>query len=180
MTQPDYSVDAKPATNRAMEWISYLYGFTGELYFAADICSGAGYPGTYCGYPLGSTHDPWVSNYYSGSWGDGTMVYAGQGSVSGANNYLGSGVTTPIILPSVRLKHMRDGMQDYEYLNVLKNNGKSSLVSTQIASWITNSYTFETSGTGLQAARTGLGTAMHQLSYPAGILPPPSVQGTLK
>jgi hypothetical protein len=75
---------------------------------------------------------------------------------------------------------MRDGVQDYEYLNVLKNNGKSSLVSSQIASWMTNSYTFETSGAGLQAARMALGQAMHQLSYPAAILPPPSVNGTLQ
>jgi hypothetical protein len=179
-TQPNYMVDGKPAAHRAMEWVSYLQGATGELYYAADVCGNAGYPGTACGYPLGSTHDPWVSVYYSGGWGDGNLIYTGQGSVSGANNYLGLGVTTPIILPSVRLKHMRDGMQDYEYLNVLKNNGQSSLVSTQIANWITNSYTFETSGTGLRAARTALGTAMHQLSYPARILPPPSVNGALK
>jgi hypothetical protein len=180
MAYPNYNVDGKPAANRAMEWLTYLLGATGELYYAGDICSITGYPGTYCGLPYGSTHDPWVSIYYSGGWGDGNLVYAGQGSVSSANNYLGPSVTTPIILPSVRLKHMRDGVQDYEYLNVLKNNGKSSLVSSQIASWMTNSYTFETSGAGLQAARMALGQAMHQLSYPAAILPPPSVNGTLQ
>jgi hypothetical protein len=81
---------------------------------------------------------------------------------------MGASVTTPIILPSVRLKHIRDGIQDYEYLNVLKNNGQSSTVNTQIASWMTNSLTFETSGAGLQAARTALGTAMHALTYSGG------------
>ena len=165
-----------------MEWMTYLHGQTGELYYAADLCGAYGWPATQCGVYSGSPtspQDPWVSNYYSGGWGDGNLIYAGNVK-SGSPGYMGSGVTTPLILPSVRLKQMRDGMQDYEYLNVLKNNGKSSLVSTEIASWITNSYTFETSGSGLQAARMVLGTAMHQLSYPSSILPPASVTGTLQ
>jgi hypothetical protein len=167
-TWPNYNVDGKPAAARAMEWLTYLHGQTGELYYAADVCNTPSY-NPYC-VPSGVTWNPWNGIYYSGGWGDGTLVYPGcvGSSNSSAVCYMGSGVTTPLILPSVRLKLIRDGVQDYEYLNVLKNNGKSSLVSAQISSWITNSYTFETSGTGLQSARTALGNAMHALSYSGG------------
>jgi hypothetical protein len=73
------------------------------------------------------------------------------------------------------MKHIRDGMQDYEYLNVLTNNGQGSFVTTEINSWITNSYTFETSGVGLQAARSALGKKMHQLSLSTPPAPPPEI-----
>jgi hypothetical protein len=166
-TWPNYNVDGKPAAHRAMEWLTFLHGQTGELYYAADVCA---YPTYYSAcVPSGGSaaYDPWNGIYYSGGWGDGTLVYAGS-VVSGSINYMGSGVTTPLILPSVRLKDIRDGVQDYEYLNVLTNNGQGSLVQTQIENWITNSYTFETSGSGLQAARQALGTAIHQITYRAG------------
>lgn len=162
-TWPNYNVDGKPAANRAMEWITFMHGQIGELYYAGDVCNAPSY-NTVCR-PGSVTWDPWNGIYYSGGWGDGNLVYAG-GVASGAVNYMGAGVTIPIILPSIRLKHIRDGVQDYEYLNVLTVAGKSSVVSTQISSWITNSYTFETSGAGLQAARLNLGTTMHQLSFP--------------
>ena len=118
-------------------------------------------------------NDPWNNTYYFGGNGDGSLIYPSTGNNAGVfTNHVtqsgGGALTNPIFLPSIRLKHIRDGMQDYEYLNVLTNNGQSSLVQTQIASWITNSYTFETSGSGLQAARQALGTAMHQITYPGG------------
>ncbi len=165
-TWPNYSIDGKPAANRAMEWLTFLHGFTGEIYYSPEVCEGLGPEITnICNPSVAGGWDPWNGVYYSGNWGDGTLIYSG-GVLSGKVNYMGAGVTTPIILPSIRLKHIRDGVQDYEYLNALTVAGKGSVVSTQIASWITNSYTFETSGAGLQAARLNLGTTMHQLSFP--------------
>lgn len=157
---PNYNVDGMPAANRAMEWMSFLHGNSGELYYAADVCNTASYH-PYC-VGEGQTWDPWNGIYYSGGWGDGTLVYAGSSNPA-MPNYVG--VTTPIVLPSIRLKHIRDGVQDYEYLNALKVAGELAVAQQQISSWITNSYTFETSGTGLQAARLNLGTATHQLTY---------------
>ena len=157
---PNYNVDGTPAANRAMEWMSFLHGNTGELYYAADVCNVASlHPGCV---GEGQTWDPWNGIYYSGGWGDGTLVYAGSSNPA-MPNYVG--VATPIVLPSIRLKHIRDGVQDYEYLNTLKVAGKAAVAQQQVSSWITNSYTFETSGTGLRTARLNLGTAMHQLTY---------------
>jgi hypothetical protein len=165
-TYPNYNVDGTPAANRAQEWLVYLHQQSGELYYALDYCFW-----NTCG---SGTTDPWTSIYAFGGNGDGTLVYPG------TTAHLGSGVVTPIWIPSVRLKHIRDGMQDYEYLNALNNRGKGSVASSQLSSWITNSYTFETSGAGLQAARQKLGTALHQLTYPTGLLPPPTLSGTIQ
>ena len=158
VTYPNYDVDGVPAANRAMEWMTFLHQQSAELYYLTTLAWEGG-------------NDPWNSVYYYGGNGDGTLLYPSTGyNGSSFTNHVtaagGGALTDPIYLPSIRLKHIRDGMQDYEYLNVLTNNGQSALVSTEIASWITNSYTFETSGSGLEAARLALGNAMQRLSYP--------------
>ncbi len=165
---PNYNIDGKPAANRAMEWESFKHGQTGELYYSVDICTKPSSQGANCGFPS-HVFDPWQSVYYSGGWGDGTFLYAmsvGAGNAA-KPNYAGSGVATskPLIVPSIRLKHARDGIQDYEYLNALTVAGQGAFVTTQVNSWVTNTYTFETSGTGLQAARLNIGNALHALSF---------------
>lgn len=160
-TWPNYDIDSKPVGNRMNEWLTFKNTQTGELYFDITYAWSNG------------TETPWTTVYYFGGNGDGTLVYP---SSSKGTNYVtapgGRALANPIFLPSIRLKNIRDGMQDYEYLNILNNNGQGSLVTTEIDSWITNSYTFETTGSGLQAARMALGKALHQLSYPAVLLPP--------
>jgi Domain of unknown function (DUF4091) len=160
-TWPNYNVDGKPAANRAMEWLTYAHTQTGELYYGTTISWTS----------FGS--NPWNSIYAFGGWGDGTLLYPGVSSKIGT-------VATPIFLPSVRLKHIRDGMQDYEYLSELNSAGKGALVQLQITSWITNSYTFETTGTGLENARMALGQAMHEITYSNFLLPPTNLRGTVQ
>lgn len=185
MTYPNLNVDNVPVANRAMEWTTFLHGQVGELYYNLDFCD---YPGYYsqC-VPTGVSWDPWSGLYYSGGWGDGTVVYTGS-TASGSVNYMGSGVTIPLILPSLRLKLIRDGVQDYEYLNILKNNGQGSIANAALASWMTNTYTYNVNPTtpaygfssDLTDARNMLGNAMHQLTHPAVLQPPPRVTGVLQ
>jgi Domain of unknown function (DUF4091) len=175
-TWPNLDIDGKPAANRAMEWLTYLHGQTGELYYAADYCL---IPSNNSNCGNGAHGDPWLDNYAFGGWGEGALIQAG-GIVPGKTNYMGPGVTIPLVLPTVRLKHIRDGMQDYEYLYELEQAGKSALVQQQISSWVTNSYTFETNGNGLASARMALGTALHQIAYPSVLLPPTNLRGTVQ
>jgi hypothetical protein len=150
-TYPNYDIDGKPVANRAMEWMTYLHGQTGELYYYVDVCDF-----TICGW-VGQLQspDPIASNYYSGGWGDGTLMYPG------SSKYVGTAI--PIWLPSMRLKMIRDGMQDYEYLHALTNLGYGSLATQEAKSFITNSYTFSTDPVVFEAARAALGTKLHQL-----------------
>jgi len=163
-TFPNYDIDGQPVANRAMEWITFLHGQTAELYYASDVCAASNYsPAGNCGVYGGgagtSPFNPLISDYYAGGWGDGTLIY-----------YTGvaynAGTTIPLILPSTRLKMIRDGMQDYEYLNLLTKLGKSSFVQSEISSWVTNTYTFNVNPSGLSGARQSLGETIHQLTYP--------------
>ncbi len=165
-TFPNYDIDGVSAANRVMEWLTFLHSETGELY----------YDDTYSW----TSGNPWNSVYDFGGWGDGTLFYP---STSGTSNYVtqpgGSQLAHPTYLPSVRLKHMRDGMQDYEYLTAITSNGQGIIVQQQIANWITNSYTFETSGTGLQIARLHLGWVLHHFTFPAMVMPPSGLVTTV-
>jgi hypothetical protein len=170
-TWPNLVVDGKPAANRAQEWLTYNNNQSGELYYNTEFC----WPTTQC------AGNVWNNNLAFGGWGDGTLLYPS--SLAGVRHVTlqnGSPLTTEIWIPSVRLKHIRDGMQDYEYLNALNVAGKGSLIKAQIASWITNSSTFETTGSGLQTARQNLGTVLHQLTYSGILLPPPTLSGTVQ
>jgi Domain of unknown function (DUF4091) len=174
LNYPNYNVDSRPAGNRASEWMTYLHQQTGELYYY-----------TTCEWETGCAafKDPWTGVNQFGNNGDGTLVYPSSWSASSTNHVTlqsGAALTNPLWIGSVRMKNMRDGMQDYEYMNVLAKTGQGSYVTTQIESWITNSYTYETSGSGLETARYNLGTKLHQLTYSTVLLPPPTLSGTVQ
>jgi hypothetical protein len=145
---PNRHVDGTPVANRAFETWAYLNRMNFELYFAVDL--------------LDTTGNPWNSVYAFGCNGDGTLMYPS------SSTYVTTSGGTPIWVPSMRIKYFRDGEQDYEYEKHLNDVGQGTLVSTQIASWMTNGYTFNNSPAGIEAARIAMGTAIHQLTYPSG------------
>jgi hypothetical protein len=162
VTYPNYDVDGTPIAARVMEWLTFMHGQTGELYYYVDICDyltgvssncGVGSPGvtTTLGNPL-------VNNYYSGGWGDGTLIYPASSTFAGTK--------IPIWLPSIRLKMIRDGMQDYEYLNALTKVGQSSFVQQELSTVVTNSYTFISDPNVFLAARQALGAKLHAILHP--------------
>jgi hypothetical protein len=89
------------AQNRATQWFTYYYGFAGELYYDSI--------GMFNVLAL----DPWenmMDPVYGGN-GDGTLLYPWKQTRVGG--------TTKIPVASLRLKMLRDGMEDYEYLKQL-------------------------------------------------------------
>ena len=164
----NYGIDGKPAANRAREWTTYLYQESGELYYDPLFCWGQA---SNCN----GNADPWNGSYAYGGNGEGTLFYPSK--FGGVNH---TGTTNPHFVPSVRMKHMRDGMQDYEYLNVLNSMGDGAYVSSQIASWMTRSWSFELTGSGLQTARSNLGNELHHKTYSATLLPPTNLSGTVQ
>jgi Domain of unknown function (DUF4091) len=175
LSYPNYNVDSMPTGNRAVEWMDYLYQETGELYYYTT--------GVWEQNPMTTANDPWTTLYNFGQNGDGTLAYPSSwegGSIHHVTLQSGSPLTMEIWIPRLVLKQMRDGMQDWEYLHVLTNMGFGSYVTTQVQSWITNSNTYETTGSGLQAARYNLGTKLHQQTYSTVLLPPPSLSGTVQ
>jgi hypothetical protein len=98
---PSYAIDASSVRARAMEWFSFRYGATGELYYET----------TQAYYDK----DPWVDQHEFSGNGDGTLFYPGTPARIGG--------TTDIPVASIRLKMIREGMEDFEYLKALSDLG---------------------------------------------------------
>jgi hypothetical protein len=93
----DYTIDAAASQNGAMGWLAYQYDVTGELYYAVDQNLANAWKR--------SSEIPWV-----GGHGDGTLFYPGTIDRIGG--------THPIPIESLRMKLIRNGNQDYEYLKL--------------------------------------------------------------
>jgi hypothetical protein len=98
---PSYMVDHPATLNRAMGPLAFSQGIDGELYFDTVYAYNKG--------------DPWKSVYEFAGNGDGTLFYPG------TPDRIGGGTHIPI--ESLRLKAIRDGLEDYEYLRLLASCG---------------------------------------------------------
>ncbi|HZA52522.1 MAG TPA: glycoside hydrolase domain-containing protein, partial [Myxococcaceae bacterium] len=96
---PSYMIDASGVQNRAMQWLTFSYGIRGELYYEA----------------LHQLPNAWNSVFDFGGNGDGTLLYPGTPARIGG--------TTHVPVSSYRLKMIREGMEDYEYLQQLVKLG---------------------------------------------------------
>lgn len=186
---PSYGIDNFGTANEAEAWMAFRNNEAGELYYELDGC--------FWGNNGCST--PWGSELSAGVYGDGNLVYPGTNSA----NCSGCGgafvnVSKPIWMPSIRLKLMRDGVQDYEYLYLLNSVGKSTVATNAISEWIKNGYCFNGMATGgatisdsagscsatftgdITDAKIALGTAVHDLTYSNSLQPPPTVNATLQ
>ncbi len=116
---PSYHIDQRPLEHRAMPWQDFLYNTTGEYYFETVM-------------DLSTAWNPCnaaASNcqFNEGGNGDGTLFYPGTPAM------IGGPVGSDIPIESMRLKRMRDGRQDYEYLQYLSQHGHDAQ-ARQIAS----------------------------------------------
>ncbi|MGC4120889.1 MAG: DNRLRE domain-containing protein [Myxococcales bacterium] len=104
---PSYMIDASPLRNRAEEWLSWSLRLSGELY--SD---------TVLNY---SAQDPWVDPlaHLEGGNGEGTLFYPGR------PNKIGGATHIPVA--SIRLKMIREGQEDYEYLKLCASLGAPDL-----------------------------------------------------
>jgi len=92
---PSYMIDVPAISNRIMSWLTWKYGLGGELYYSVDE-------------NFAATQDPWKDVYLHGGNGDGTLFYPGRARVIGGKS--------DIPVESIRLKLIREGLEDYEYL----------------------------------------------------------------
>lgn len=98
-----YAIDAAATEARAMGWLTFEYDVSGELYY--DVARGLA--------------TAWNNDLFrEGANGDGTLFYPGTPAQIGG--------THDIPVESLRLKRIRDGREDYEYLYILKQRGKAA------------------------------------------------------
>lgn len=94
---PNRVIDSSAVQDRAFPWQAFRYRVTGELYFETT-------------YQLVDAWKPNGQCAFSGS-GDGTIFYPGRPTGTYA-----IGGTKDIPIESIRMKMIREGMEDYEYL----------------------------------------------------------------
>ncbi|MFZ5471218.1 MAG: DUF4091 domain-containing protein [Myxococcota bacterium] len=129
-----YMVDHSAARNRAMGPLAFLAGVDGELYFDTV-------------YQFHES-DPWEGVLSFGGNGDGTLFYPGTPDRIGGQ--------TPIPIESLRLKHIRDGLEDFEWLSLAQRRGASSLARASVRRLVRSGYDITDSPREWQAVRERL------------------------
>ena len=100
---PSYMVDAPGSRARAMGWLAFSENVSGELYWDAVFAYSKN----------GERNDPWARDglWAFGGNGDGTLFYPGTPERIGGK--------THVPVESLRLAHVRDGLEDYELLRLV-------------------------------------------------------------
>jgi hypothetical protein len=138
---PSYMIDATGVANRVMPWLAWKYEIQGELYFNINEA-------------YAKKQNPWNDVYLFGGNGDGTLVYPGRPDIVGGR--------THIPIESMRLKLIREGLEDYEYLMMLSKRAGRQVVAEIVDSWIRKTYDFDQDPEKLYAARERMGRELEK------------------
>jgi len=146
---PEWLTDYSPINERIQAgFLNWTQGATGILYYRAD--------GWTAGNTLGSWNnvDTNACGPGIGRPGDGIFLYP-PGPIASSEP-----------APGIRLKAIRDGIQDYDYAQMLKNQGQASYVDFVLRP-IAASWTKWTHDPGdLESVRQKFGQQLHQLAHP--------------
>ncbi|NOK32472.1 DUF4091 domain-containing protein [Corallococcus exercitus] len=129
---PSYLVDRSAAKARAMEWLTFLHGGKGELYYET----------------AGMLPTAWTDQHHFNGNGDGTLFYPGTPSVIGG--------LTDVPVASLRLKLIRQGMQDYEWLKAVSDAGDPDFARTVARELMPTAWRVPDDGAAFDAARLRL------------------------
>jgi hypothetical protein len=150
---PKWMIDFTPINFRIQPgFINQSLGLTGLLYWRADLWSS----------------DPWNNVNNAGTFssanfpGEGMLLYPGQKvGIAG-------------VAPSMRLKWLRDGVEDYEYVAILKKLGRGDW-ALQLARGVGSGWSSWTRDRqALESVRQQLGAEINRLSGGGGTAPGPS------
>jgi hypothetical protein len=112
---PFWQIDFPPVHFRAPFWVNWHYKAKGFLYWSS-IYWAAG-------------QDQWTTPHFRDAfWGEGMLLYPGQDA----------GLSGPV--PSIRLKLIREAMEDFEYMTLASAQGHTAQVDAIVDS-LTRSFT---------------------------------------
>jgi glycosyl hydrolase family 123 len=153
--QPNYFIDAPAMDPVMVPWITWRYGMQGILYWDVKFWS--------------MTPDPWVSpvTYPEGYFcsdqhilnGEGSLLYPG----SEAEQYTGQkDVNGPV--GSIRFELLREGIQDYERLWILKNLGDGRFADEAVKTMVIDVSAFSRNPADLFELRAKIAQRIEQLT----------------
>src|SRR5579863_7207371 len=139
---PAYLVDVPAPANRVMQWVAWKYRMQGELYYSMNEAY--------------AQKDPWTGIRLFGGNGDGTLFYPGRPARIGGH--------TDIPIESIRLKLIREGMEDYEYLALLAKLEGRNAADEFAGRIVQNTWRWESRPEVFLAVRRELGETLNRLS----------------
>jgi Domain of unknown function (DUF4091)/Protein of unknown function (DUF1573) len=143
---PEWMVDYPPINERIQAgFLNWTQGATGILYYRAD--------GWTAGNAIGSWNnvDTTACGGGFGRPGDGIFLYP-PGPIASTES-----------APGIRMKAIRDGIQDYEYAQILKNLGQVNFLNPVILPMATSWTNWTHDPTTLENTRLQLGQQLHLL-----------------
>ncbi len=153
--QPNYFIDASAMDPVMVPWITWRYRMTGVLYWALTFWS--------------QTVDPWLNpvTYLSGFFCSDGWVLNGEGSLLYPGNrvrrYTGQQeVRGPV--RSIRFELLREGIEDYEYLWLLKALGDERMAEEAAATLVTDVRNFSRDVAALFATRAKMARRLEELA----------------
>ncbi len=154
--QPNYFIDAPALDPVMVPWITARYHMNGILYWATNFWN--------------QTPDPWLDpvTYISGFAcsngyvlnGEGSLIYPGNHT----NAYTGQpNITGPV--SSIRFELLREGIEDYEYLWMLKNLGDNDFAEKTVKNMVVDVSAFSRNIEELYLARKAMARRLEELSH---------------
>jgi hypothetical protein len=153
--QPNYFIDAPAMDPVMVPWITWRYQLQGVLYWDVKF------------WP--QTVDPWLNpvTYLEGFFcsegrtlnGEGSLIYPG----SEIHRYTGQkDVNGPV--SSIRFELLREGIEDYEYLWMLKSLGDAAFADEAVRGMVATVGAFSRNPDQLYALRAKMAERIEQLS----------------
>jgi hypothetical protein len=153
--QPNYFIDAPALDPVMVPWITARYHMNGILYWATNFWN--------------QTPDPWLDpvTFISGFDcsegyvlnGEGSLIYPGDHT----KKYTGQpDVNGPV--SSIRFELLREGIEDYEYLWMLKEKGDSIFAEKQVQNMVIDVSTFSRNLEELYITRKTMAKRLEELT----------------
>ena len=139
-TWPSYMIDVPAPFNRVMSWINYKYEIQGELYWGVNAADGL------------YQNSSWEEQLCAGGNGDGSLTYPGRAREIGGTEF--------VPIASQRLKLIRDGLEDIEYMYVLEDLQGREAALAVVDTVVRAAYDFEHEAAPMIAAREALADAI--------------------
>lgn len=134
---PGYEIDRPGPAARAVAWLGWRRGLAGELYY--DMLQAW-------------RGDPWTDVRAFAGNGDGTLLYPGRPAELGGAH--------PFPVESIRLKIVRDALEDVELLRLAGDAGLGGLAATVAQQLVPSARGWERAPERWLAARQRLGDAL--------------------
>ncbi len=154
--QPNYFIDAPAMDPVMVPWITARYNMEGILYWAINFWS--------------ETPNPWLDavTFISGFVCSEGHVLNGEGSLFYPGDFTKSYTGQPNVngpVSSIRFELLREGIEDYEYLWMLKDSGDKEFADLQIRNLVIDVSSFSRNVEELYLTRKAMARRLEKLKH---------------